>query len=133
MTTATKSRKQVKPARSAKVQTVGGATVLWLSVGKDITAYLVRQLDSQIGGTAFRLVKANKGDGATEEYEVLLDGERSLCCCKGFEQHGMCKDGKGCKHIAGLNAALASGQLQATPRPAPPPQATRAPIELEDL
>ena len=115
MATATKSPKI--QTRSAKVVRLGDAVILWLTTGRDITAYRVRPLESQMGGIAFRLEKADKGDGQRETYDVLIDGPRSLCCCKGFEQHGLCKDGKGCKHIAGLTAALDAGQLQAAPKP----------------
>ncbi|HTU18978.1 MAG TPA: hypothetical protein VMG10_13035 [Gemmataceae bacterium] len=112
MATVTAAPKSRKPqARTAHVTRLGDAYILWLTVGKDITAYRVLPLDSQMGGVAFRLEKADKGNGERESYEVLLDGQQSRCCCKGFEQHGMCKDGKGCKHIAGLTAAVAAKQL----------------------
>jgi hypothetical protein len=94
----------------AHVSKIGDAVILWLTVNKDITAYRVRPLDSQMGGIAFRLEKADKGNGASEVYDVLLDGQQSRCC-RGFEKHGMCKDGKGCKHIAGLMAAVTAQQL----------------------
>jgi len=110
MTTATRSRKP--PTRKAHVTTIGDAVILWLTVGTTTTAYRVLPLDSQMGGAAFRLEKADQGVGEPESYEVLLDGERSLCCCKGFERFGMSAAGHtGCKHIAGLNAARAAGKL----------------------
>jgi len=112
-----------KVERSAKVtQPFAGATVLWLTVGKDSTAYLVKPLASAFG-TAFRLVRADKGDGGAE-YDVLLNGSQSSCECQGFLRHGMCKDGHGCKHIAGLTAASAAGSLQTAPvasKPVPAP------------
>jgi len=116
-----------KVERTAKVtRSSDGATVLWLTVGKEVSAYLVKPLQSAFG-TAFRLVKADKGNHSGAEYDVLLDGSRSTCECQGFLRHGMCKDGHGCKHIAGLTAAIAVGSLPAAPKPVP------TPVELEDL
>ncbi len=119
--TQTRSRKQAcKPVtRSAHVSKIGESLILWLTVDKNVTAYRVLPLESQMGGIAFRLEKADKGNGESEVYDVLLDGQQSRCCCRGFEKHGMCKDGKGCKHIAGLMAAVAAKQL---PVPTAKPQ-----------
>jgi hypothetical protein len=100
------------------VARVGTATVLWLTTGRETTAYQVQPLDAEFGACAFRLTKADRGQGPGEQYDVLLDGGKSLCDCKGFLQHGMCKDGTGCKHISSLTALVAAGQLPA-PRPAP--------------
>jgi hypothetical protein len=131
MTTLTQAPKSRKPQpRSAHVGTIGNSLVLWLTVGKNTTAYRVLSIASQMGGIAFRLEKADKGDGEPEVYDVLLDGCRSRCCCRGFEQHGMCRDGKGCKHIAGLQAAIAAKQLSA---PAVKPQPVDEVLELDDL
>jgi hypothetical protein len=123
--TATKTRKP--QTRKAHVSQIGGSVILWLTVDKNVTAYRVRPLESQMGGIAFRLEKADKGHGETEVYDVLLDGQQSRCCCRGFEKHGMCKDGKGCKHIAGCQAAVAAGQLQAAPKPEAKPAMQPAP------
>lgn len=118
MMTATRKPARKPAARTAHVSRLGDAYILWLTVGKETTAYRVLPLDSQLGGIAFRLEKADKGDGESEAYDVLLNGAESRCCCKGFEKHGMCKDGRGCKHIAGCQAAVASGKL-------PKPQTTQ--------
>jgi hypothetical protein len=95
------SRTRKPVARSARVAQVGTATVLWLTSGDHTTAYRVQAVPCQFGRAAFRLSKADRGDGPGETYDVLLDGARSTCDCRGFLKHGMCKDGKGCKHIAG--------------------------------
>jgi hypothetical protein len=101
-----------QPERTAKVQKIGSATVIWLTVGKLITAYRVERITSQMGGKAFRLEKADQGDGKPEAYDVLLDGRRSLCDCRGFARYGMdAACGTGCKHVAGCQAAVASGKL----------------------
>jgi hypothetical protein len=95
-----------KPERTAKVQKVGNVTVLWLSVGRLTTAYRVSPISSQLGGKAFRLEKADQGDGAAEVYDVLCDGQHSTCDCKGFSRYGMsAANGTGCKHVAGCKAA----------------------------
>jgi hypothetical protein len=130
--TATLARTRKPVTRSAKVVRLGDAVILWITTNRVVTAYRVRPLESQMGGIAFRLEKADRGDGETEVYDVLLDGQESRCCCRGFEKYGMCKDGKGCKHIAGLSAALAAGQLPAAPKPQqvapqPPSEAKPAP------
>jgi hypothetical protein len=96
--------------------TLGATQILWLTTDRDVTAYKVEALAHDFGRAAFRLTKADRGDGAGEVYDVLLDGPKSLCGCKGFERHGMCKDGKGCKHIAGCQAAVTAGQLAPLPQ-----------------
>jgi hypothetical protein len=114
--TTTKTRKP--QARSAKVVHLGDAVILWITVDKNTTAYRVTALPHAFGKAAFHLQKADKGDGEPEEYDVLLDGPFSSCECKGFLRHGMkAAGGTGCKHIAGCQAAVNAGQLQATPKP----------------
>jgi hypothetical protein len=66
-------------------------------------------------GRAIRLEKADKGDGQSQTYDVLLDGDRSTCECMGHMKHGRCK------HVSGLAAVIASGQLaDALPEPPEP-------------
>jgi hypothetical protein len=109
-TTPTKSRKA--PTRTAHVQQLGRTCVLWLTVDKLVTAYRVTRLPHDFGSAAFRLEKADQGDGQPEVYDVLLDGQESRCDCKGFERHGMsAQGGTGCKHVAGLAAAYLAGRL----------------------
>ena len=58
---------------------------------------------------AFRF---KKGDVT---YDVLLNEEgRYSCECKGFLRYGMCKDGRGCRHIRTL---VAAGMLPPPPVP----------------
>jgi hypothetical protein len=121
MTTATQAPKARKPVtRTATVTRIGDAVILWLTVGSDTTAYRVTAIPHGFGKAAFRLDKADKGDCNPESYNVLLDGQHSLCDCLGFEKHGLCKDGRGCKHIAGLTAALAA-KLLPVPESKPQP------------
>ena len=65
------------------------------------TDYNFRPLPSAFG-RAFRLVKLL---GPHDRYDVLLDGPRSSCCCKGF-----CRWGR-CKHISALQALVNAGRL----------------------
>ncbi len=114
--TATKTRKP--QTRTAPVSKIGDAVILWLTVDKNVTAYCVAALPHAFGKAAFHLQKADMGDGDPEDRDVLLDGEHSTCECKGVLRHGMkAANGKRCKHIAGLMAAVVAGQLQAGPKP----------------
>jgi hypothetical protein len=109
MQTTTRARKPAN--RSAKVMRLGDSLILWLTVDKNTTAYRLTPLSSDFG-RAVRLQKADKGDGESEEYNVLLDGARSTCECLGYLKHGHCK------HSAGLQAIITSGQLaDALPEP----------------
>ena len=119
------SRKHMPPPpRSASLATLSnGRTVLWLRQGEESRAYALEVLSSDFGA-AFRLTKADDGDGHAEEYDVLLDTEHKFhtCECRGFLrwQH--------CKHVDSLLALVKSGRLAA---PAPKPQPVLP--QLEDL
>jgi hypothetical protein len=65
------------------------------------TDYNLARIPSDFG-MAFRLVKIL---GPHDRYDVLLDGERSYCDCKGFLHHGHCK------HVDGLAALVKAGKL----------------------
>jgi hypothetical protein len=78
--------------------------------------YRVFPLAAEAPQKAYRL---KKPDGET--YDVLLNEEGQYSCeCLGFLRHGMCRDGRGCKHIRCL---VAAGMLP----PPPPPPAPRRP------
>lgn len=98
-----------KVARSAKVQKLCQTTILWLTVGRLTVAYKVTPLKSKLGGAAFRLEKAQQGQGEPETYTVQVDGPRSTCECLGFLKYNHCK------HVAGLQAVIASGRLPVAP------------------
>jgi hypothetical protein len=101
-----------KTERTAKVQTVGTATVLWLTVNKLTVAYRVEKIASQIGGRGFRLEKADQGDGQAEVYDVCCDGQHSTCDCKGFSRYGMsAAGGTGCKHVAAMQMLVATNRI----------------------
>jgi hypothetical protein len=112
MSTVTKTRTSRKPvARSVRVwddptPTMPG--IVTITAGKLATDYYLTPLPSDFG-RAFQLEKfTTQGE---ENYHVLLNGEHSTCECKGFLKHGLCKDGRGCKHIASLNALKERGKL----------------------
>jgi hypothetical protein len=68
--------------------------------------YRLTRLASDFG-LAFRL-HAGCGDRLAEGaecYDVLLDGHRSSCTCKGWEYTG------GCKHLSALLSLQAEGRL----------------------
>src|SRR5262245_48262658 len=86
------------------------------------TDYWIDWLPSDFG-TAYRLRKFQDQGG--ESYDVLLDGRHSTCECLGFQRWGHCK------HIEGLQALVAAGQL-AGPPPALVPTAPLALAKDED-
>jgi hypothetical protein len=101
----TATRKTAKQERKATIQTIGSVKVLWLTTDRLITAYKLSALDHGFGLAAFRLAKADCGDGNPEVYDVLLDGARSTCECLGFLKHHHCK------HLESLLSLIAAGKL----------------------
>lgn len=110
MTTATKSKKTTKKpeARSAKLMQLGTSTILWLTRGRNVTAYRVTAIRHDFGKAAFTLEKANKGTEPAATYEVLLDGSNSTCSCPGNTFCGHCV------HVESLTALQKAGKLPAT-------------------
>jgi hypothetical protein len=110
MTTATKSPKARKPARkperSATLGTMtNGKLMLWLSEDGEVkNGYTLTAIASDIGGTAFRLGKADVG-GCSEDYDVLLCGRETSCTCPGHTYRSKCK------HVSALEALTAAGKL----------------------
>src|SRR5262245_12342670 len=104
------ARSHVKPskpqARSARLMQVGGAAVLALTVNKATVFYALATLDHGFGEAAFRLTKALGAPGEPVAYDVLIDGARSSCECKGFLRHHHCK------HLEGIESLIKAGRLQ---------------------
>jgi hypothetical protein len=103
MSTVTKKRPRVKPARSIRLELApfGSNTgVVKITVGPESANYLLMPLPSDFG-TAYRLLKDESG----ERYDVLLDGEGGSCECKGFARWHRCK------HRDGLLALRQAGRL----------------------
>ncbi len=86
-------------------------------MGADVDAYILSPLPCDFGAAAFRLHKLPQlvKPGEADHYDVLLDGRRSTCECKGFERHGWHLDADGkpcsCKHGDSLLALVAAGKL----------------------
>jgi hypothetical protein len=102
---ATKTRTRKTEERTAKLMQLGASQVLALTCGKDTVFYKLETLDHGFGEAAFRLSKADRGDGPGEVYDVLMDGARSSCECKGFLQWHHCK------HVESLESLIAAGKL----------------------
>jgi hypothetical protein len=68
--------------------------------------YVLTALPSDFG-TAFRLGKADNGDGDMSEYDVLLHGRETSCTCPGHTYRNRCK------HTEALEALMAAGKLSA--------------------
>ncbi len=114
MTTATKTGKSVKttrkpavkPQRSAHLSQVGSVQVLWLTIGEETQAYGLTQLETDFGIAGFHLSKADRGDGHTEEYDVLIHGNESSCTCPDHTYRR-----RECKHLAAIAALIQSDKL----------------------
>jgi hypothetical protein len=91
-----------------------GKLLLWLTEDGKTRGYVLTPLASEIGGTAYRLGKADNGDGHSEEYDVLLHGRETSCTCPGNTYRSKCK------HVDALEALIATGKL-----PAPKQQPTK--------
>jgi hypothetical protein len=103
MTTATKSRPCVKPARSirwvARPTAADPQGILRIVCGTDSDYYYFDPLPSDFG-RAYRLQKFAENGG--DVYNVLLSPDNNHTCeCKGFLRWL-----KPCKHISGLLALL---------------------------
>jgi hypothetical protein len=107
MTTTAPRKARKQEPRTARLMRLGDARVLALTCGKLTTFYRLTALDRGFGEAAFRLEKADAGDGPGEVYDVLLDGARSTCECKGFLRWGHCK------HLESIEGLKAAGKLPA--------------------
>ncbi len=74
--------------------------------GKE-TLFFVDRIASEVGGAGFRLTKFEMHQRGEEDatYDVLLDGARSTCECKGHVRHGHCR------HVEALTALQTAGKL----------------------
>jgi hypothetical protein len=88
-----------------------GRLALVLTTGKANRAkqkfYHLEEIETQLGGRAFRLRPFSTDTLATgeNEYVVLLDGPDTSCTCPGHAYTG------GCKHVSALLAFAAEGRL----------------------
>ena len=92
-----------------------GVTLLSLVTGKGNGTrakwYRVEEIETQLGGRAFRLTPAvyskldSKLAGDETEYVVLVNGHDSSCTCAGHQFTS------GCKHVSALTHFAAEGRL----------------------
>lgn len=103
---ATTTRKVAPKQRTVRLQSADTTTPLMLvHVGDDAFGYGLERIASDFG-TAFRLTKYECGkEGPQGEYDVLIDGLRSSCTCKGFTYRGHCK------HVDALTKLRQLGKL----------------------
>src|SRR5262245_7219355 len=109
MTSVSRPKKSLKPRRSIRLRQAPldwphGLLTITETRGSKATEtdYWIDRLPSDFG-TAYRLRKFQDQGG--EQYDVLLDGRQSTCECLGHQRHGHCK------HVEGLQALVAAGQL----------------------
>lgn len=115
MTTATRTRRSAKPARSMRLYP-GTPALLEMMIGsQEFSYWLLPQQD----GLTFELRKL-LGDGG-DVYRVRLDGKRTSCSCKGFQGW------RHCKHVDALTTLQGKGRLPRLAKKAAPA------VELEDL
>jgi len=103
---------QRKPATKQRtLNFLPAANLIFVNEGKKSCGYvIVETTENQNGDEQPRSFRLEKADGTV--YNVLVNGNDSLCDCIGFEHRGMhTKDGKGCKHIAALIKLLQLGKL----------------------
>jgi hypothetical protein len=111
MNTATNVRKPRQVTRTVRLKLApseGGPGIINIVAGKVDQDYFVMPFLTDFG-RGFLLEKT--GGMKDDRYHINLNGGHSTCECDGFLHHGMCKDGKGCKHIASLAALVAQGEL----------------------
>src|SRR4051794_36825056 len=96
-----RSRRQVN--RSCRLQDVGDSLVLSILMDhgnkQELDHYHVERVPAEFG-RAFRLTKFSCCGG--EVYDVLLDGDRSSCECKGHLRWGHCKHVDCCRKLVEL-------------------------------
>ena len=105
MTTATKTRRRVKPVRTIRLALKpfeGNPGVVSITVGKDAADYFLSTVPADFG-TGFKLEKI--GGGETYHVNLAADPKEHSCECKGFSRWNHCK------HVDGLAALRVAGQL----------------------
>lgn len=134
MNTSTPTRARVKPERTVNLgPVIPGSpdrllSMTFITRGPKRTkeehfAYWLRSIPGS--ATAFRLekIKPLPAEGEPDHYDVLLDGARSTCECKGFLHYGHCT------LVDSLRALIQSGKIDV---PAPKQQPAPEPIEFDD-
>lgn len=88
-----------------------------LTVGKEVTPYLIRRIATDFGLAGFQLLKLDAAMRETsDQYHILLHGDLSRCDCIGWEAHG------NCKHLDAVLALMRANPFEdAVTVPAPRP------------
>ncbi len=116
MNTSTLPRARVKPERTVNLgPVIPGSpnrllSMTFITRGPKRTkeehfAYWLRAIPGTASGFRFEKVNPASAEGEPDHYDVLLDGERSTCECKGFLHYGHCK------HVDSLRALVQGGKL----------------------
>jgi hypothetical protein len=134
MNTSTPPRPRVKPERTVNLgPIVSGSpnrllSMTFITRGPKRTkeehfAYWLRSIPGAASG--FRLEKVNPApaEGEPDHYDLLLEGKRSTCECKGFLHYGHCK------HVDSLRALVQCGKLSV---PMVEQQPAAEPIAFDD-
>src|SRR5690348_2551878 len=111
MTTATKSRKRVKPERRVQIGApANGVYAIALTIGRGEKAkhfgYYIRRIPADFGlAFHFEKFQTEKVEGEPSEYDVLIDMQRGShsCTCKGNTYCGHCK------HVEAVLALIKCG------------------------
>ena len=105
-TTSAARLQRQKPSRTIRLEDAPQGRLpgcLLMTVGKEVSRYLITLVPSQIGGQGYRLEKIGE---PTSDYHVhLSDIGHHDCECLGYLRHGHCR------HIHGLLALRNAGKL----------------------
>jgi hypothetical protein len=85
-----------------------GFIVLEITVGRDKATYTVSKERSELGGVAAHYTKQGEvevHEDGSGHHDTLLDGENSLCDCRGFAAYGYCR------HLWSLEICVRRGWL----------------------
>jgi len=102
-----KTTKRKKPERKIRLLALtANGGMFQVTEGKKVDLYFFQPLASDFG-KAFAVDKLAPDFDAPplEKYQTCLNGEDSVCCCKGFLHWGHCR------HIEGLTALQEAGKL----------------------
>lgn len=107
--TTTQPKKKHRSARLIKAPVGAIPGILRITEGKNvlhIDEYFLSFAGSGFGAALhFEKFHSTRKNWKRETYSVNLDGEESLCECRGFERHHHCK------HIEVLIALIEAGKL----------------------
>jgi hypothetical protein len=96
-------RKRPRSIRLIQAPGPDGVGIFEVTLGKETTTYVVKEVPCSIGGRGFAVHRL----GLSGLYHVRIgEPDECSCECKGFLRHGYCK------HVLGLLALVREGQLK---------------------